>query len=116
MKLDAHRVRGNGHDIHLGPIEFNVLRLMIEAPGKVFSRDELIGAAWPPNIHVGARTVDVHISRIRKALKTASPGSVIRTVRSAGYSLEKPDDWNQCWVWCHSPPSRGEPVLRPETP
>ncbi|MEI8703059.1 MULTISPECIES: response regulator transcription factor [unclassified Mesorhizobium] len=91
MKLDAHRVRGNGHDIHLGPIEFNVLRLLIEAPGKVFSRDELIGAAWPANIHVGARTVDVHISRIRKALKTASPGSVIRTVRSAGYSLEKPD-------------------------
>ncbi|TIY04511.1 MAG: response regulator transcription factor [Mesorhizobium sp.] len=85
------RGRGNGHDIHLGPIEFNVLRLLIEAPGKVFSRDELIGAAWPANIHVGARTVDVHISRIRKALKTASPGSVIRTVRSAGYSLEKPD-------------------------
>lgn len=69
MKLDAHRVRGNGHDIHLGRIDFNVLRLMIEAPGKVFSRDELIGAAWLPNIHVGARTVDVHISRIRRALE-----------------------------------------------
>ncbi|WP_165778316.1 MULTISPECIES: response regulator transcription factor [Mesorhizobium] len=92
MKLDARRVRGNGHDIHLGRIEFNVLRLMIEAPGKVFSRDEFIGAAWPANIHVGERTVDVHISRIRRALKTALPGSVIRTVRSAGYSLEKPDD------------------------
>ncbi|AMX98879.1 response regulator transcription factor [Mesorhizobium ciceri] len=91
MKLDAHRVRGNGHDIHLGPIEFNVLRLLIKAPGKVFSRDELIRAAWPPNIHVGARTVDVHISRIRKALQAASPGSVIRTVRSAGYSLDNPD-------------------------
>lgn len=92
MKLDAHRVRGNGHDIHLGPIEFNLLRHLLENPGKVFSRDELIGAAWPDNIHIGARTVDVHISRIRRALKTASPGSVIRTVRSAGYSLEKPDD------------------------
>ncbi|OAP38640.1 winged helix-turn-helix transcriptional regulator [Sinorhizobium americanum] len=91
MKPDAHRVRGNGHDIHLGPIEFNLLRHLLEAPGKVFSRDELIDAAWPDNIHIGARTVDVHISRIRKALKTASPGSVIRTVRSAGYSLEEPD-------------------------
>ncbi|WP_234879331.1 response regulator transcription factor [Sinorhizobium americanum] len=91
MKLDAHRVRGNGHDIHLGPIEFNLLRHFLEAPGKVFSRDELIDAAWPDNIHIGARTVDVHISRIRKALKAASPGSVIRTVRSAGYSLDKPD-------------------------
>ncbi|WEX91621.1 response regulator transcription factor (plasmid) [Sinorhizobium garamanticum] len=92
MKFDAHRVRGNGHNIHLGPIEFNLLRHLLEAPGKVFSRDELISAAWPDNIHIGARTVDVHISRIRKALKSASPGSVIRTVRSAGYSLEKPDD------------------------
>ncbi|MER9841853.1 response regulator transcription factor [Mesorhizobium australicum] len=92
MKLDAHRVRGNGHDIHLGPLEFNLLRQFLEAPGKVFSRDELIDAAWPDNIHVGERTVDVHISRIRKALKAASPGSVIRTVRSAGYSLEKLDD------------------------
>ncbi|MER8627974.1 response regulator transcription factor [Mesorhizobium sp. M1143] len=92
MKLDAHRVRGNGHDIHLGPLEFNLLRQFLEAPGKVFSRDELIDAAWPDNIHIGERTVDVHISRIRKALKAASPGSVIRTVRSAGYSLEKPDD------------------------
>ncbi|RRH94537.1 DNA-binding response regulator [Mesorhizobium tamadayense] len=91
MKLDAHRVCGNGHDIHLGPIEFNVLRHLIEAPGKVFSRDELIGAAWPANIHVGPRTVDVHMSRIRKALKAASPSIVIRTIRSAGYSLERPD-------------------------
>ncbi|WP_031196834.1 MULTISPECIES: response regulator transcription factor [unclassified Mesorhizobium] len=92
MKLDAHRVRGNGHDIHLGPLEFNLLRQFLQAPGKVFSRDELIDAAWPHNIHVGERTVDVHISRIRKALKAASPGSVIHTVRSAGYSLEKLDD------------------------
>ncbi|MER8613188.1 response regulator transcription factor [Mesorhizobium sp. M1216] len=92
MKVDARRIRGNGHDIHLGLIEFNVLRLMIEAPGKVFSREELIGRAWGDNIHVEPRTVDVHISRIRKALKSASPDSDIRTVRSAGYLLEKPAD------------------------
>ncbi len=91
MKLDAHRVRGNGHDIHLGPIEFNLLRHLLETPGKVFSRDELIDAAWPNNIHIGVRTVDVHISRLRKALQAASPGSVIRTIRSAGYSLDQPD-------------------------
>jgi len=91
MKLDAHRVRGSGQDIHLGPIEFNLLRHLLEAPGKVFSREELIDAAWPDNIHIGARTVDVHISRIRKALRTVSPGGVIRTIRAAGYSLERPD-------------------------
>ncbi|RWE22239.1 MAG: response regulator transcription factor [Mesorhizobium sp.] len=91
MNLDARRVCGNGHDIHLGPIEFNLLRHLLETPGKVFSRDEMIGAAWPANIHVGERTVDVHISRLRRALETASTDIVIRTVRSSGYSLEKLD-------------------------
>ncbi|TIL83182.1 MAG: response regulator transcription factor [Mesorhizobium sp.] len=90
MRLDARRVYCNGKEIHLGPIEFNVLRHLLETPGKVFSRDELIGAAWPPNIHVGERTVDVHISRLRRALEP-STDIVIRTVRSAGYSLEKLD-------------------------
>ncbi|MUT24727.1 response regulator [Mesorhizobium japonicum] len=91
MNLDARRVCGNGHDIHLGPIEFNLLRHLLETPGKVFSRDEMIGAAWPANIHVGERTVDVHISRLRRALEMASTDIVIRTVRSSGYSLEKLD-------------------------
>ncbi|ARP67315.1 MULTISPECIES: response regulator transcription factor [Mesorhizobium] len=91
MKVDARRIRGNGHDIHLGVIEFNVLLLMMEAPGKVFSRKELIGTAWEKNIHVEPRTVDVHVSRIRTALKKAWPGGGILTVRSAGYSLQMPD-------------------------
>lgn len=90
MKLDARRVCCNGKEIHLGPIEFNLLRHLLETPGKVFSRDELIAAAWPPNIHVGERTVDVHISRLRRALEP-STDIVIRTVRSSGYSLEKLD-------------------------
>ncbi|MCZ4093717.1 response regulator transcription factor [Sinorhizobium psoraleae] len=54
MKFDAHRVRGNGHDIHLGPIEFNLLRHLLEAPGKVFSRDEL-GSARP------GRTISISV-------------------------------------------------------
>ncbi|AJD43838.1 response regulator transcription factor [Rhizobium sp. SEMIA 4085] len=90
MRLDTHRVHHKDHEIHLGPIEFNLLRHLLKNPGKVFSRDELIGAAWPQNIHVGERTVDVHISRLRKTLKTAT--LTIRTIRSVGYSLEKSDD------------------------
>ncbi|MGX9182205.1 response regulator transcription factor [Mesorhizobium sp. BHbdii] len=86
MQLGSHRVHCNGQQLHLGPLEFNLLRYLIENPGKVCSRDELVGAAWPANIHVGARTVDVHISRLRKAL---SPHNVIRTIRSAGYALEE---------------------------
>ncbi|MGX5844561.1 response regulator transcription factor [Mesorhizobium sp. ArgA1] len=86
MQLGSRRVHCNGQQLHLGPLEFNLLRHLIENPGKVCSRDELVGAAWPANIHVGARTVDVHVSRLRKAL---SPHNVIRTIRSAGYALEE---------------------------
>ncbi|WP_027146728.1 response regulator transcription factor [Mesorhizobium sp. WSM3626] len=86
MQLGSRRVHCNGQQLHLGPLEFNLLRHLMENPGKVCSRDELVGAAWPANIHVGARTVDVHISRVRKAL---SPHNVIRTIRSAGYALEE---------------------------
>jgi two-component system phosphate regulon response regulator PhoB len=88
MQLDTHRVRRNGREIVLGPIEFKLLRYMLENPEKVLSRDELIEFAWPGNVYVGARTVDVHISRLRKSLKGASQSDAIRTVRLAGYALE----------------------------
>lgn len=87
MNFDAIRVHRNGNEIHLGPIEFKLLRHLLQCPGKVFSRDELIGAAWPDNIYVEARTVDVHIGRLRKSLKLAGGTDVIRTVRSGGYAL-----------------------------
>ncbi|WEJ08568.1 response regulator transcription factor [Sinorhizobium prairiense] len=90
MRVDTFRVRCDGQEMHLGPIEFNLLRHLLEHPGKVFSRGELIGAVWPDNIHVGERTVDVHISRLRRTLETSSPRRIIRTIRSAGYSLEDP--------------------------
>ncbi|ESZ29419.1 MULTISPECIES: response regulator transcription factor [unclassified Mesorhizobium] len=91
MNVDARRVHGNGHDIHLGPIQFKLLRHLLETPGMVFSRVELKNAAWGEKIHVGERTVDVHVSRIRKELERTSAGSVIRTIRSDGYSLEEAD-------------------------
>lgn len=67
MQLETHHVRCNGRELLLGPIEFKLLRHMLENPEKVFSRDELIEAAWPGNVYVGPRTVDVHISRLRKS-------------------------------------------------
>ncbi|WP_245483074.1 helix-turn-helix domain-containing protein [Agrobacterium sp. CNPSo 2736] len=63
---------------------------MLEHPQKTFSRGDLIRAVWPDNIHVGERTVDVHISRLRRTLGTSSPRRIIRTIRSAGYCLEEP--------------------------
>ncbi len=88
MQIKTHRVRRNGREILLGPIEFKLLRHMLQNPEKVLSRDELIGAAWPSNVFVDMRTVDVHISRLRTSLKEASANDVIRTVRLVGYALE----------------------------
>jgi two-component system phosphate regulon response regulator PhoB len=88
MQIDTHHVRCNGREILLGPIEFKLLRHMLENPEKVLSREELMKVAWPSNVCVGPRTVDVHISRLRKSLKHSSHRDVIRTVRLGGYALE----------------------------
>lgn len=91
LSLDTHRVRRNGCNIHLGPIEFKLLCRLLQKPEQVLSRDELISAAWEPKVYVGPRTVDVHVGRLRKALKSVSDKDLIRTVRSVGYALDKGD-------------------------
>jgi two-component system phosphate regulon response regulator PhoB len=83
----AHRVRREGREIHLGPTEFRLLDHFMRHPGRVFSREQLLDAVWGSEIYVEARTVDVHIGRLRKALG-AEGADPIRTVRSAGYSLD----------------------------
>ncbi len=86
----AHRVTRGGEDIHLGPTEFRLLDHLMQHPGRVFSREQLLDAVWGSDVYVEARTVDVHIGRLRRALGRAVRGRVedpIRTVRSAGYAL-----------------------------
>jgi two-component system, OmpR family, phosphate regulon response regulator PhoB len=87
MNLHTRRVHHDGIEISLGPIEFKILRLLLEHPQQVFSREEMIAAAWPGSQFVDERTVDVHIWRLRKALRRVSSADLIRTVRSAGYAL-----------------------------
>ncbi|MEE4208086.1 MAG: phosphate regulon transcriptional regulator PhoB [Parvularcula sp.] len=84
----AHRVRRNGEEVHLGPTEFRLLDHLMQNPGRVFSREQLLNAVWGSDVFVEARTVDVHIGRLRKALGKHGDRNPIRTVRSAGYSLE----------------------------
>ncbi|PZR33857.1 phosphate regulon transcriptional regulator PhoB [Caulobacter segnis] len=84
----AHRVKRNGKEVHLGPTEFRLLDYLMQHPGRVFSREQLLDAVWGSDVYVEARTVDVHIGRLRKALNGSSDGDPIRTVRSAGYSLD----------------------------
>lgn len=88
MDTVMHRVTRAGRSIHLGPTEYRLLRIFLEKPGRVFSRDQLLDRAWDANIHVEPRTVDVHIRRLRKALNEGGMQDVIRTVRSAGYALD----------------------------
>ncbi|HEY8949741.1 MAG TPA: phosphate regulon transcriptional regulator PhoB [Rhizomicrobium sp.] len=88
MDRAAHRVRRGGKDIHLGPTEFKLLDHLIQHPGRVFSREQLLDAVWGSDVYVEARTVDVHVGRLRKALNVEGVRDPIRTVRSAGYALD----------------------------
>jgi two-component system phosphate regulon response regulator PhoB len=88
MDLAAHKVRRAGEPVQLGPTEFRLLRHMLEHPGRVFSRERLLDSVWSHDPDIDARTVDVHVRRLRKALNEGGRADVIRTVRSAGYALD----------------------------
>ena len=90
MDLASHRVSRGGVEIHLGPTEFRLLRHFLENPGRVFSREQILDAVWGRDIYIELRTVDVHIRRLRKALNENGGADLIRTVRSAGYSIDAP--------------------------
>ncbi|MGH6951141.1 MAG: winged helix-turn-helix domain-containing protein, partial [Vitreimonas sp.] len=84
----AHRVKRGAREVHLGPTEFRILDHLMQYPGRVFSREQLLDAVWGSDVYVEARTVDVHIGRLRKALMVGDESDPIRTVRSAGYALD----------------------------
>jgi two-component system, OmpR family, phosphate regulon response regulator PhoB len=88
MDRVAHRVRRGPREVHLGPTEFRILDHLMQHPGRVFSREQLLDAVWGSDVYVEARTVDVHIGRLRKALNDIEEADPIRTVRSAGYALD----------------------------
>jgi two-component system phosphate regulon response regulator PhoB len=84
-----HRVTRDGKDVHLGPTEYRLLDFLMQRPGRVFSRERLLDAVWGANTYVEVRTVDVHVGRLRKALRLPGAPDLIRTVRSAGYALDQ---------------------------
>ena len=87
MDLAEKKVFRGDKYIHLGPTEFRLLRMLMETPGKVFSREFLLKNVWGNNIYVESRTVDVHIRRLRKSLNEFGP-DYIRTVRATGYAID----------------------------
>ncbi len=89
LDVTSHKVTRANKAVHLGPTEFNILKYFMESPSRVFSREQLLNSIWGNDIYVETRTVDVHIRRLRKALNINNGLDVIRTVRSAGYALDK---------------------------
>ena len=81
-------MKRGGKTVPLGPTEFRLLKQLLEQPGRVFSRERLLDTVWSHDPDIDARTVDVHVRRLRKALNDGSRPDLIRTVRSAGYSLD----------------------------
>ncbi|MCB1422907.1 MAG: phosphate regulon transcriptional regulator PhoB [Nitratireductor sp.] len=83
-----HKVIRNGKPVKLGPTEFRLLTVLMERPGRVWSRGQLLDRVWGQDMEIDYRTVDVHVGRLRKALRQEGEADPIRTVRAAGYSLD----------------------------
>jgi two-component system, OmpR family, phosphate regulon response regulator PhoB len=90
MDLAAHRVARNGREVHLSPTEFRLLRQLLESPGRVFSRGQLLDLVWGRDQDVELRTVDATIRRLRRALNAGGEADLLRTVRATGYALNHP--------------------------
>lgn len=91
LSLDraSHRVRRGERDVHLGPTEYRILEFLMERPGRVFSRAQLLDFVWGNDSEIDDRTVDVHVGRLRKAINQHDERDPIRTVRGTGYAFDE---------------------------
>ena len=88
LDREKKRVSRSGRPIDLGPTEYRLLEFLMERPGRVFSREQLLDGVWGSEVYIDERTVDVHIGRLRKALNRGYADDPIRTVRGSGYALD----------------------------
>ena len=87
---ERHRIRFYGRALELSRYEYGVLRLLVQKPGRVFTRDELLQKVWGDANDSFDRTVDAHIKTLRAKLKAVAPGlEPIRTLRGTGYALNE---------------------------
>ena len=89
LERDTCRVRRGTREVKLGPTEFKLLDVLMKRPGRVYSREQLLDQVWGQDVYVEARTVDVHVGRLRKALNKGDERDPIRTVRASGYALDE---------------------------
>ncbi|MFC0218868.1 two-component system phosphate regulon response regulator PhoB [Pseudochelatococcus lubricantis] len=89
LDRETRRVRRSGRELHLGPTEFKLLEFLMQSPGRVFTREQLLDGVWGHDVYIDERTVDVHVGRLRKAINRARSPDPIRTVRGAGYAFDE---------------------------
>lgn len=89
LDRETRRVRRSAREIHLGPTEFRLLEFLMQSPGRVFSREQLLNGVWGHDVYVDERTVDVHVGRLRKSINRGRVRDPIRTVRGSGYSFDE---------------------------
>ena len=87
VHLDALKVTVKDETVALGQTEFKMLQFLLSNPNRVFSRAQLLDNVWGLNSDVEERTVDVHILRLRKALRASGITKLVETVRGAGYRI-----------------------------
>jgi two-component system phosphate regulon response regulator PhoB len=89
LDRDRRRVSRGGRDIHLGPTEFRLLEFLMQSPGRVFDRGQLLDGVWGRDVYIDERTVDVHVGRLRRTLNRGHVPDPIRTVRGGGYAFDE---------------------------
>ena len=89
LDRETRRVHRGGREISLGPIEFRLLEFLMQSPGRVYTREQLLDGVWGRDVYIDERTVDVHIGRLRKAVRRGREADPIRTVRGSGYSFNE---------------------------
>ncbi len=90
LKIDpeAHRAWLDDHELDLTPVEFRLLRTLAAAPGRIFSRDQLLDHLYDDHRVVTDRTVDSHIKNLRRKLEAVREGETIRSIYGVGYRLD----------------------------
>jgi two-component system phosphate regulon response regulator PhoB len=89
LDREKKRVSRSGREVHLGPTEFKLLEFLMQSPGRVFTRGQLLDGVWGRDVYIDERTVDVHVGRLRRALNRGRAPDPIRTVRGSGYSFDE---------------------------
>ena len=88
LDRETRRVSRATREVHLGPTEFRLLEFLMQSPGRVFSREQLLDGVWGRDVYIDERTVDVHVGRLRRALNRGGAPDPIRTVRGGGYAFD----------------------------